>query len=87
MDHKKLIQKIARKFDKNEDVNFHSENAVLLAINFGTEQDVLDAKRIQKEHLKIGYMPYELMSERTLIVNRLYPQLVEWVKFYEIKRK
>lgn len=87
MEHKKIIQKIAREFAKNEDKNFHSENAVLLAINFGNDEDVNEAKRILSEHERIGHMPHSLLVERDKIYKKCYPKLTMWMKIYNIKKR
>jgi hypothetical protein len=87
MEHKKIIQKVARKFAKNESDNFHSENAVLLAVNFGNEEDVANAVRIEREHKRLGYMTEELLFDRDKIYKKCYPILVRWMNTYGIKKR
>ncbi len=87
MEHKKIISKIVRNFAKNEDNNFHSDNAILLAVNFGSEEDVTNAERIKKEHERIGYITQELLIDRDKIYKKCYPQLVHWMKQYGINKR
>lgn len=68
---------ILSKFNKNEDNNFHSENAILLAENFGTEEDLKKAMLIKKQHEKEGRLTRELQIERDELLNKLYPKLLE----------
>lgn len=42
------IETISKKFYKNEDNNFHTENAILLAKHFGTPEEVSAAKAAKK---------------------------------------
>ena len=69
-------QKIFEEYEENEDNNYHSENVVLLAKHFGTEEDLKDAKAIQKKHENMGHMPSSLMSERDALSKKLYPRLI-----------
>lgn len=84
---KKQVQKITNKFNKNENDNFHSENAVLLAKNFGTDEDLANAERILREHHRIGHMTQELLTERDAIYLKLYPKLVSLREVYGISKR
>jgi hypothetical protein len=67
-------------FQRNEDDNDHSANAVLLARNFGTEQDLANALEIQSRHNKEGHLTSELSKRRDEIQDRLYPELLRLIQ-------
>jgi len=69
-------KQIFAEYEENEDNNAHSENVVLLAKHFGTEQDLRDAKIILSKHEAIGNLPSYLQEERSSLHNKLYPKLV-----------
>lgn len=71
----KDIESIKEEYEENEDNNYHSENVVLLAKHFGTEEDLEKALRILKEHQRIGYLTDELNEERYELNKKLYPML------------
>jgi hypothetical protein len=66
------MSKFKEQYDENEDNNMHSENVVLLAENFGTKDDIRDAKTILAKHNAIGSLPYYLMQERDALSKKLY---------------
>jgi hypothetical protein len=66
------LKKIQRKFDLNEDKNYHSENVVLLADAFGSEQDKMEAKRILALHKKEGSLSSENGKKRRDLSIKLF---------------
>lgn len=67
------IKSLLEEYQENEDNNFHTENALLLAKNFGTKNDVAVAKKAMAELDKKGYtLEGDKISE---IHKRLYPAL------------
>ena len=68
------------RYKKNEENNDHSENVVLLAKTFGTDEDVIEAEDIQYKHDSIGYITTDLLRRRDILHNKLYPLLVRLVK-------
>lgn len=75
---KKTINKVWNKYQKNEANNDHSENVVLLAKTFGTDEDVAEAEDIQHKHDSIGYMTTDLLKRRDFLQNKFYPILVRF---------
>ena len=71
------LKKFREKYDDNEDRNYHSENVVLLAQNFGSDSDIRDAKIILAKHEAIGSLPYNLSQERNALHDKL------WAKYKE----
>lgn len=71
------IAKIREEYEENEDNNAHSENVVLLAKHFGSEQDLRDAKTILAKHEAIGSLPSYLMKERDDLSIKLFKKMVE----------
>lgn len=63
---------VYKKYLKNEDRNAHSENVVLLAESFGTQEDILISKNILALHHELNHMPYPLSMIRNAINSRLY---------------
>jgi hypothetical protein len=74
------MSKFKEQYDENEDNNMHSENVVLLAENFGTKDDIRDAKTILAKHNAIGSLPYYLMQERDALSKKLYAKYQQAVK-------
>lgn len=70
------FDKIFAEYEDNEDNNFHSDNAVLLAKHFGSADDLKLAKSILKKHESDGYLSDELKKQRSNLNNRLYPKLI-----------
>ena len=63
--------KIRKKFDRNEDENRHSENAVLVAQHCGSDEDHKEAKDILKQHKKHGSLTGDLMKRRSALYDKL----------------
>ena len=79
------LKKFREKYDDNEDRNYHSENVVLLAENFGSESDIRDAKTILAKHEAIGSLPYNLSQERNALHDKLWAKYQEEVREKGIK--
>lgn len=58
------LRAIAKKYEKNEDENMHSENVVLLAKHFGTADELKEAKQILATHEKEGSLSTENGAKR-----------------------
>jgi hypothetical protein len=68
---------IFKEYEENENDNYHAENILLLANNFGTEEDVETAKEILKQRDKQGSTS-ETMNKKSYELNkRLYPKLMD----------
>jgi hypothetical protein len=68
---------ISKRYLKNEDVNAHSENVILLAEAFGTQEDISISKSILELHHELNHMPYPLSRIRGVIHNRLYAVMID----------
>ena len=68
---------IFKKYEKNEDNNYHAENVLLLAKHFGTDEDIDTATKIIKERNKVGYVPKNMSDKSSEISSRLYPKLIQ----------
>ena len=51
--------KIKRIFDRNENKNYHSDNAVMLIKRFGTEKELKKALEFKELHKKQGSLTWE----------------------------
>jgi len=63
-------------FLKNEDINYHSENAVALTDKFGTPSEIEEIHHIANEHKRIGHIPHDLYKRRYEISNKYYQNLL-----------
>jgi len=71
-----LEEKFTKKdFDKNEDENDHSLNAIMLAKEFGTSQEIKDMEDIDKRHKQRGSIEEPDYSKRNALVRKYYPRL------------
>ena len=71
-----LEEKFTKKdFDKNEDENDHSLNAIMLAKEFGTSQEIKDMEAIDKRHKQRGSIEEPDYSKRNALVRKYYPRL------------
>ena len=55
----RYFKRLIKTYEENEDENRHSENVLLLAENFGTQDEKLEAKRILKIHDEEGNLSTE----------------------------
>ena len=58
------LKSIAKKYEENEDINYHGENVILLAKHFGTAEDLKEAKRILALHNREGHLSSENGKKR-----------------------
>jgi hypothetical protein len=63
--------KVRKQFDRNEDRNAHSVNAVLIAKHAGTEEHHKEAKDILKQHNKLGHLSGDLSNRRQALYKQL----------------
>jgi hypothetical protein len=71
---------IEKEYKENEDNNAHSENVVLLAENFGTEEEKAEAKEILEKHNEEGSLSSELRNRRSVLEEKL------WDKYQALKK-
>jgi len=64
-----------KEFDRNEDENDHSLNAIMLAKEFGTSQEIKDMEAIDKRHKQRGHINDPDYSKRNALVRKYYPRL------------
>ena len=64
-----------KEFDRNEDENDHSLNAIMLAKEFGTSQEIKDMEDIDKRHKQRGHIEDPDYSKRNALVRKYYPRL------------
>ena len=63
--------------EENTDRNCHTENAVLIATNFGRELQKRQAQEILKEHESKGHMPYFVSLARHYLINDILHNMVD----------
>jgi|13_taG_2_1085334.scaffolds.fasta_scaffold00034_18 hypothetical protein len=62
-------------FLDNEDNNYHTENGIALANEFGTEEEKELMAQIQKDHYDRGHINPDEIEARNAIVKKYYPML------------
>ena len=70
-----LTEFTKKEFDRNEDENDHSLNAIMLAKEFGTSQEIKDMEDIDKRHKQRGHITDPDYSKRNALVRKYYPRL------------
>lgn len=68
-------EEILEQFNELTKDNDHTEAAILLAENFGTDEEVSKLKKIQKDQEKRGYITQDEQAERDEISNKYYYKL------------
>ena len=69
------LETIRKEYKINEELNLHSENAVLLAKHFGTPKDLEEAESILTEHRKNVSISAALYDKR----QKLYQQFTHLI--------
>jgi hypothetical protein len=73
---------IEKEYEENEDNNYHSENVVLLAENFGTEEEKAEAKEILEKHNEEGSLSSQLRNRRSVLEEKLLDKYKALKKIY-----
>tara|TARA_R110000824_G_scaffold21231_8_gene79436 strand:- start:393 stop:758 length:366 start_codon:yes stop_codon:yes gene_type:complete len=63
-----------KKYDENEDRNYHSENVLLMAETVGTAADIQKAKGFIEARKKAGYLPPEAYQGQQVLSVKLWPK-------------
>jgi hypothetical protein len=74
----KKIKAFMKKYRKNEDKNFHSENTVELAKFLGHKEHEEAARGIMERHEKRGYLDDEDSNKRRAIDKELFPKVQKY---------
>ena len=67
----KYFDPFLKTLKRNTNINYHTENSVLIVINFGEEHQKTEIKAIQEEHKKQGYIPYFCNLARYYLVKNV----------------
>jgi hypothetical protein len=71
---KNNIFEARKKYDENEDRNYHSENVLLMAETVGTGADIQKAKGFIAARKKAGYLPPEAYQGQQALNKKLWPK-------------
>jgi len=63
-------------YEKNEDINYHAENALELVKKYGTKAEIKQIEAINKRHHARGYLEHGDSQKRYLISDKYYKNLV-----------
>lgn len=83
----KDIGKFLKKYLKNEDKNYHTENVVELARFFGDKDEEKNAKDIMKRHLERGFMDEADYDLRKKINDKYWPKISKHYDEYTKSKK
>mgnify|MGYP000052902289 FL=1 len=64
-------------FNTNEDNNYHTENGIELAKQYGTQEEIDMMLKIQHAHYARGHIQPDEVEARAAIVSKYYPHLEE----------
>ena len=65
---KNYYKPFLKTLESNTNNNNHIENCLLIAHNFGTNLQSLQAREIEKEYKKLDYIPYFVQLARDYLV-------------------
>ena len=82
MNNPKYFDPFLKTLEENTAKNFHTENAVLLATNFGTDQHKADMKFIAKLHEIDGYMTHQNVIAMGYIVKDILRNVKKYLDLY-----
>jgi|TARA_R100001460_G_scaffold45875_1_gene83221 hypothetical protein len=82
MNDPKYFDPFLKTLAENTDKNFHTENAVLLATNFGTDEHKADMKFIAKLQEVDGYLTYQNQIAKRYIVKDILRNVKKYLDLY-----
>ena len=86
MNDPKYFDPFLKTLAENTDKNFHTENAVLLATNFGTDQHKADINFIAKLQEKDGYLTYQNQIAKRYIIKDILRNVKKCLDFYGVSK-
>jgi len=86
MNNPKYFDPFLKTLEDNTAKNYHTENAVLLATNFGTDQHKKDMKFISDLHKKDGYLTHQNSLAKYYIVKDILKNVKNYLKFYGVNK-
>jgi len=66
------LEDLRAEYKRNEAINAHTENCLLLVNNFGTDSQISRMEEIAAKYKRLGYLPNDLIIERDNMVRPLY---------------
>ena len=67
----KYFDPFLKTLKRNTNINYHTENSVLIVVNFGEEHQKTEIKAIQQEQEKQGHIPYFCNMARYYLVKNV----------------
>ena len=86
MNDPKYFDPFLKTLEENTAKNFHTENAVLLATNFGTDQHKSDINFIFKLLEKNNYLDHESIIAKDYIIKNILNNIKKYLKFHGISK-
>jgi len=86
MNNPKYFDPFLKTLENNTANNYHTENAVLLATNFGTDQHKKDMKFISDLNKKDGYLSHQNSLAKYYIVKDILKNVKNYLKFYGVNK-
>ena len=66
-----------RDYAKNEDINYHAENALALVEQYGSQDEIDEIIEINDRHMELGHLTYEDSKRRYEISGKYFDDLWE----------
>ena len=66
-----------KKYQRDENRNYHAENALALVEQYGTPEEIKELKEINKEHERVGHLTSDAFNRRYEISNKYYEKLLD----------
>tara|TARA_R100001126_G_scaffold99909_1_gene76505 strand:+ start:698 stop:1009 length:312 start_codon:yes stop_codon:yes gene_type:complete len=86
MNHPKYFDPFLKTLEVNTDKNYHTENAVLIAANFGTDRHKKDMKLIADIQERDGYLNSQSSLARYYLLKDILSNVKEYLKFWGVSK-
>jgi len=83
----KYFDEFLNNLQGNTDTNFHSSNALLIAYNFGTEQQKKEMKLIYNDHNQLGYIKPITKIARDYLLDNILDNMKNKILANKIKAR
>jgi hypothetical protein len=66
-----------KQYEKNENINYHTENSLELIKQYGTKEEIKEMQEIYDNHMKQSHITYKDIMRRYELSNKYYQNLVK----------
>tara|TARA_R100000734_G_C3305327_1_gene95848 strand:- start:864 stop:1175 length:312 start_codon:yes stop_codon:yes gene_type:complete len=86
MNHPKYFDPFLKTLEENTNKNYHTENALLIATNFGTDRHKKDMKLIADIHERDGYLNSQISLAKYYLLKDILSNVKEYLKFWGVSK-